>query len=67
MFFKFQGQLALAKTTLRQALELTNGMDLQFWQFRLTFQLAVRNYTLNMVILFTFFFAIKSVFNKDLL
>lgn len=55
MFFKFQGQLALAKTTLRQALELTNGMDLQFWQFRLTFQLAVRNYTLNMVILFTFF------------
>lgn len=63
MFFKFQGQLALAKTTLRQALELTNGMDLQFWQFRLTFQLAVRNYGHFIY----FFFAIKSVFNKDLL
>ncbi|XP_032227778.2 MAU2 chromatid cohesion factor homolog [Nematostella vectensis] len=40
LVYKDQGQYPLAKQVLRQALEITSGENLYFWQFRLFFQLA---------------------------
>ena len=40
-FCNFQGQFHLAKSSLRQALEVAHASILPFWQFKITFQLAV--------------------------
>ena len=40
-FCDFQGQFHLAKSSLRQALEVAHASILPFWQFKITFQLAV--------------------------
>ncbi|KAJ7380286.1 mau2 chromatid cohesion factor [Desmophyllum pertusum] len=38
--YKEQGQYHLAKSSLRQALEVAHSSILPFWQFKITFQLA---------------------------